>query len=120
MAPDEGNYNSLPILDAAKRKNLPAWIREGLEKMEKEKQKKEEREKFLMERELKRKQELESRFEGEVGVIRSRFDDSDEEDSNDESTTEGHTKHAVSNILSSTQTLEDMVCFALYEYCAMP
>ena len=86
----------------------------------KEKQKKEEREKFLMERELKRKQELESRFEGEVGVIRSRFDDSDEEDSNDESTTERHTKHAVSNILSSTQTLEDMVCFVLYEYCAMP
>lgn len=32
------------ILDAAKRKQLPAWIREGLEKMEREKRRKEERE----------------------------------------------------------------------------
>lgn len=32
------------VLDAMKRKNLPAWIREGLEKMEREKQKKKEEE----------------------------------------------------------------------------
>lgn len=40
-----------PILDAAKRKQLPAWIREGLEKMEREKQKKIERERMLKQRE---------------------------------------------------------------------
>ncbi|XP_055377973.1 arginine/serine-rich protein PNISR-like [Condylostylus longicornis] len=34
-----------PTLDAAKRKTLPAWIREGLEKMEREKQKQLEKEK---------------------------------------------------------------------------
>jgi len=34
----------LKILDAAKRKTLPVWIREGLEKMEREKQKKMEKE----------------------------------------------------------------------------
>ena len=35
------------ILDAAKRKTLPSWIREGLEKMEKEKQRKVEKERQL-------------------------------------------------------------------------
>lgn len=30
----------LQFLDAAKRKQLPAWIREGLEKMEREKRRK--------------------------------------------------------------------------------
>lgn len=33
-------------LDAAKRRALPAWIREGLEKMEREKQKKAEQERL--------------------------------------------------------------------------
>ena len=38
-------FNDMPdILDAAKRKTLPVWIREGLEKMEREKQKKMEKE----------------------------------------------------------------------------
>lgn len=39
-------------LDAAKRKSLPAWIREGLEKMEREKQKQEERDREWKEREV--------------------------------------------------------------------
>lgn len=48
------------FVDAAKRKALPAWIREGLEKMEREKQRKLDREKQLLEREkelIRRKQE---------------------------------------------------------------
>lgn len=37
-------------LDAAKKKQLPAWIREGLTKMEREKQKKLERERMVQEK----------------------------------------------------------------------
>lgn len=48
-------------VDAAKRRQLPAWIREGLEKMEKEKQKAMERERL----EMLRKQELEARKQAE-------------------------------------------------------
>lgn len=44
-------------VDAAKRRQLPAWIREGLEKMEKEKQKAMERERL----EMLRQQEIEAR-----------------------------------------------------------
>lgn len=44
------------IVDAVKQKQLPAWIREGLNKMEREKQKKLERERLMQER-LMRKQE---------------------------------------------------------------
>lgn len=50
----------MEFVDAAKRKALPAWIREGLEKMEREKQRKLDREKQLQEREeelIRRKQE---------------------------------------------------------------
>lgn len=38
------------ILDAVKRRTLPAWIREGLEKMDREKQKKLEQERIAKER----------------------------------------------------------------------
>ncbi len=47
------------IADAVKRKNLPVWIRQGLEKMEREKQKKlekEQREKEKQEAEMAREQ----------------------------------------------------------------
>uniref|UniRef100_A0A1I8N920 Arginine/serine-rich protein PNISR n=1 Tax=Musca domestica TaxID=7370 RepID=A0A1I8N920_MUSDO len=37
--PSSDSSNASNIMDAAKRKGLPAWIREGLEKMEREKQK---------------------------------------------------------------------------------
>lgn len=40
----------LTCIDAAKKKQLPAWIREGLNKMEREKQKKLERERMLQEK----------------------------------------------------------------------
>lgn len=46
----------LNVVDAVKKKQLPAWIREGLNKMEREKQKKLERERLMQER-LMRKQE---------------------------------------------------------------
>lgn len=38
------------VVDAVKRRTLPAWIREGLEKMDREKQKKLERERMEHER----------------------------------------------------------------------
>lgn len=44
------------FVDAVKKKQLPAWIREGLNKMEREKQKKLERERLMQERQM-RKQE---------------------------------------------------------------
>ncbi|EFN80678.1 Splicing factor, arginine/serine-rich 18 [Harpegnathos saltator] len=69
-------------IDAAKRRQLPAWLREGLEKMEKEKQKAVERERL----EILRKQELEARKQAEdearavLNPSRSKFDsDSDKE-----------------------------------------
>lgn len=45
------------LADAAKRKNLPAWIREGLEKMERDKQKKKEEEE-RRKKQLERKRPL--------------------------------------------------------------
>lgn len=53
--------------DAAKRRVLPAWIREGLEKMEREKQKKAEKERLdreLEEEKLRRNE----RQNSEVGL----------------------------------------------------
>lgn len=44
-------------LDAAQRKTLPAWIREGLEKMEREKQKEADRLREAKERDEKQKQQ---------------------------------------------------------------
>ena len=73
-------YPTIPALDAAKRKQLPAWIREGLEKMEREKQKKEERERFLSNRELQRKKEMVGKLTEEQLLTRSRFDDDDDSD----------------------------------------
>jgi hypothetical protein len=71
----------MPALDAAKRKQLPAWIREGLEKMEREKQKREERQQFLHNRELRRKQELLMSSVDNVKILtRSRFDDDDDDE----------------------------------------
>ena len=81
------SFASMPALDAAKRKQLPAWIREGLEKMEREKQKREERQQFLQNRELRRKQDLlTSSVDNETILTRSRFDDDedDEQDARDE------------------------------------
>jgi hypothetical protein len=56
------------ISDAAKRRQLPAWIREGLEKMEREKQKKIDRERQIKEREeyLQKKREEEENAVNEL------------------------------------------------------
>ncbi|XP_055544065.1 arginine/serine-rich protein PNISR-like isoform X2 [Wyeomyia smithii] len=73
-------------LNDAKRKLLPAWIREGLEKMEREKQRQEEKEKEQRLREemleQRRQAELEALTELENARKRSKFDsDSEEEES---------------------------------------
>jgi len=81
------SFHGMPVLDAAKRKNLPAWIREGLEKMEREKQKKEEREKLLHEREMKRTTDSQPTniWQDSAVVPKSRFDDTEDEESETES-----------------------------------
>jgi len=78
------------IIDAAKRRQLPAWIREGLEKMEREKHKAVERER----QEILRKQEIEARklAEDEARAVlnpsKSKFDsDSEKETETDVETT---------------------------------
>lgn len=93
--PPEGD---LTLLDAAKRKTLPAWIREGLEKMEREKQKKIDREKKEKEMaaakaareqaEREAEEELQKEKEGYDQGPRvprkSRFDSDDEETGKDD------------------------------------
>ncbi|XP_058825123.1 arginine/serine-rich protein PNISR isoform X2 [Topomyia yanbarensis] len=69
----------------AKRKLLPAWIREGLEKMEREKQRQEEKEKEMRLREQmlaqRRQVELEALTELENARKKSKFEsDSDDEE----------------------------------------
>ena len=103
------SFNSMPAIDASKRKNLPAWIREGLEKMEKEKQKKEEREKFLFERELKRKKELELGGQGDLHVARSRFDDSEEDEDDHADETKSPLIKESTPAVCNAPTLEDIV-----------
>lgn len=51
------------FIDAAKRRNLPGWIREGLEKMEREKQRKIEREIQMKEREEMLRQKIQEEEE---------------------------------------------------------
>ncbi|XP_023020972.2 uncharacterized protein isoform X4 [Leptinotarsa decemlineata] len=80
-----------PSLDAAKRKQLPAWIREGLEKMEKDKLKqmekekqKQEREEFMEKNRQNNKETIEILKSTMKERQRSRFD-SDGENSEEES-----------------------------------
>lgn len=54
-------------LDAVKRRTLPAWIREGLEKMDREKQKKLERERMEKEHESMVKDDSINNRGGEEG-----------------------------------------------------
>lgn len=58
-------------VDAVKRRTLPAWIREGLEKMEREKQKKLEKERMEQQRsQLSKKEKKENREPGEEDAPR--------------------------------------------------
>jgi arginine/serine-rich splicing factor 18 len=81
--------NQLMSLDAAKKKNLPNWLREGLEKMEKDKVKKIEKEKEehqRMER-IKAIRDKEQELRREIEMehkIRSHYDSSEDNDSRDE------------------------------------
>ncbi|XP_056142000.1 arginine/serine-rich protein PNISR isoform X2 [Lampris incognitus] len=77
------------VLDAVKRRTLPAWIREGLEKMDREKQKKLERERMEKERaEMAKDDDVEDEEdEGDDGPRvprRSKFDSDDEEENEDD------------------------------------
>lgn len=73
-------------LDAAKKKNLPNWLREGLEKMEREKNKKMEKEKEEHERREKikairdKEEELRREIELEQKMASNYESDEDEED----------------------------------------
>ncbi|KAL1419118.1 hypothetical protein MTO96_005232 [Rhipicephalus appendiculatus] len=69
----------VPQLDAAKRKTLPGWIREGLEKMEREKMRKLEREKAEAERRARISRQAE---DDDPSNTKSKFD-SDSEDEKD-------------------------------------
>ncbi|XP_026480718.1 arginine/serine-rich protein PNISR isoform X2 [Ctenocephalides felis] len=95
VQPQQGFPDAGITLDAAKRKQLPAWIRQGLEKMEREKQKQMEKEQDLEQRRIMLEQKRlaeeqafkELQQENSTGVIRSKFDsDTDEEDINGKST----------------------------------
>ncbi|RXM30279.1 Ubiquitin carboxyl-terminal hydrolase 45 [Acipenser ruthenus] len=72
-----------PALDAVKRRTLPAWIREGLEKMEREKQKKLEKERMDKQRaemakdEEKDKEEPEEEGDGPCLPRKSKFEEED-------------------------------------------
>ncbi|KAI3360624.1 hypothetical protein L3Q82_002490 [Scortum barcoo] len=81
-------------LDAVKRRTLPAWIREGLEKMDREKQKKLERERMEKERAKMAKDdgkghEADEEGDGPRVPRKSKFDSDDEgnEDNDDEEKT---------------------------------
>lgn len=58
---------NLACVDAVKRRTLPAWIREGLEKMEREKQKKLEKERMEQQRSQMSKKEKKESEEAEEG-----------------------------------------------------
>lgn len=82
----------------------------GLEKMEREKQKKEEREKFLQDREIQRQKEIElsNQLSQDPNVVlRSRFDDSEDGDS-EEQDDETETAPALA-APKTRETLQDVV-----------
>ncbi|XP_016358034.1 arginine/serine-rich protein PNISR-like isoform X2 [Sinocyclocheilus anshuiensis] len=77
-----------PTLDAVKRRTLPAWIREGLEKMDREKQKKLEKERMEKERAEMANNERTSDMVEEEGdgprlPRKSKFDSDDEDGEED-------------------------------------
>lgn len=89
VKPEEEEVDTTTVIDAAKRKQLPAWIREGLEKMEREKQKKLDKERQMKEREeemsKKRLEEEEALHNFDAGVIvKSKFDTDSEESEKEE------------------------------------
>ncbi|XP_053507760.1 arginine/serine-rich protein PNISR isoform X2 [Ictalurus furcatus] len=79
-----GIKTEAPVIDAVKRRTLPAWIREGLEKMDREKQKKLEKERMEKERAEMAHEEKDKGAAAEEGdeirVPRKSKFDSDDED----------------------------------------
>jgi len=80
--PNAGQFSNMGNLDAAARNKLPVWIRQGLEKMERDKQKKEQDERRALQREerLKKQRELELRR----SPGKSKFDDMNSDASDDD------------------------------------
>ncbi|KAI7806218.1 Sfrs18 protein [Triplophysa rosa] len=81
-----------PTLDAVKRRTLPAWIREGLEKMDREKQKKLEKERVEKERAEMANNDSDMVEEGGDGhrlPRRSKFDSDDEDGEEDDAGDDG-------------------------------
>ena len=75
---DDSNASDDSGIDAAKRKNLPAWIREGLEKMENEKQKKLQKEKYALEmKELEKQREEKEKAAKEAILAQKEGNDSE-------------------------------------------
>uniref|UniRef100_A0A8B9LSM8 PNN-interacting serine/arginine-rich protein n=1 Tax=Astyanax mexicanus TaxID=7994 RepID=A0A8B9LSM8_ASTMX len=89
-----------PTLDAVKRRTLPAWIREGLEKMDREKQKKLEKERLEKQRaemasEDKDNDMVEEEGEGPRVPRKSKFD-SDDDDEEEEEDGDGEVENSSS------------------------
>jgi len=62
-----GNINDVVIcnVDAAKRRQLPAWIREGLEKMERDKQRQLEKDRQKLQQDVDRYKDTENKTSDE-------------------------------------------------------
>ncbi|XP_065089096.1 arginine/serine-rich protein PNISR isoform X2 [Ochlerotatus camptorhynchus] len=82
--PGDQEDDTTQTINDAKRKLLPAWIREGLEKMEREKQRQAEKEKEQQQRaellQQRRQAELEALSELEAAKRKSKFESDSEED----------------------------------------
>lgn len=80
--------------------------------MEREKHKKEEREKFLQEREIKRQKEMElsNQISENLNVVKSRFDDSDEDSEDQEDGEETASSTLLASVAPKARdTLQDIV-----------
>ncbi|XP_044283366.1 arginine/serine-rich protein PNISR isoform X1 [Varanus komodoensis] len=104
-----------PQIDAVKRRTLPAWIREGLEKMEREKQKKLEKERMEQQRsQLSKKEKKEHVEPGEEDGPRlpqkSKFDSDDEDEDLDnvEATSSGKISRSPSPAPQEEQSEPEM------------
>ncbi|KYO40044.1 arginine/serine-rich protein PNISR [Alligator mississippiensis] len=104
-----------PQIDAVKRRTLPAWIREGLEKMEREKQKKLEKERMEQQRSQMSKKEKKGTEETEEGdgprlPQKSKFDSDEEDDDveNSEAVSVGKVSRSPSPALPEEQSEPEM------------
>ena len=106
----QGMIGSMANLDAAARKKLPPWIREGLEKMEREKLKKEEElmRKQIREEKLRKRREEElkmnERRKQDPGI--SKFDDMNSNSESDDDTNGYSTPSKASDLFKKEINIE--------------